>query len=242
MSRRTERQGDGETGCGRTFALRGEHWENHTLRMNSLTRRSFLATSSLALLAGPFVRGAEPEWVSLFDGKTLGKWKETDFAGRADVSVKDGEILLPQGGDMTGINLEAAPARMDYEVEYQAKRMEGDDFFGALTFPVGDKHVTLVLGGWGGSVVGISNVNGDNASENETTQYRNFKKGQWYLIRVRVTKAKIEAWIDKEQVVDLETEGKNLDMRIGEIESSKPFGIATWRTSGVLKELRWRKL
>ena len=59
---------------------------------------------------------------------------------------------------------------------------------------------------------------------------------------MRVTKAKIEAWIDADQVVDLETDGKNLDMRIGEIESSLPFGIATWRTAGVLKDIRWRKL
>ena len=198
--------------------------------------------SSLAFLAVPLVQAAEPEWVSLFDGKALGKWKETDFAGHADVKIKDGEIVLPQGGDMTGINLEAAPAKMDYEVELQAQRVEGDDFFCGLTFPVGDKCVTLIVGGWGGSVVGISNVNGENASENETTQYRNFKKGQWYRIRVRVTKAKIEAWIDKDQLVDLEMEGKTLDMRIGEIESSKPFGIATWRTAGALKDLRWRKL
>jgi sugar phosphate isomerase/epimerase len=195
-------------------------------------------------LGAPAAAVAAPDagWQPLFDGKTLGKWKETDFAGHADVSVKDGLLLLPQGGDMTGINLEAAPAKMDYEIEFQAKRIEGDDFFGALTFPVADKHVTFIAGGWGGSVVGISNVDGENASENETTTYRNFKKDQWYLIRVRVTKAKVEAWIDTEKVVDLETEGKNLDMRIGEIESSKPFGIATWRTSGALKDIRWRKL
>ena len=209
--------------------------------MSFLSRRRFLAVASLAFAASQ-CPGAEPEWVPLFDGKALGKWKVTDFAGHADVEVKDGEILLPQGGDITGINLETAPATMGYELELMAKRVVGDDFFCGLTFPVGDKCVTLIVGGWGGSVVGISNVNGENASENETTQYRNFKKDQWYRIRVRVTKEKIEAWIDKDLVVDLDTEGKSLDMRIGEIESSKPLGIATWRTAAALKDLRWRKL
>jgi sugar phosphate isomerase/epimerase len=218
-------------------ALEFEEKTNPWERVPVLLAELRAAFSAPAKAAVPAV-----EWTPLFDGKTLGKWKETDFAGHADVSVKNGEILLPQGGDMTGINLEAAPAKMDYEVEFQAKRVEGDDFFGALTFPVGEKHVTFIAGGWGGSVVGISNVDGENASENETTTYRNFKKEQWYRIRVRVTKAKVEAWIDAEQVVNLETEGKNLEMRIGEIESSKPFGIATWRTSGVLKDIRWRKL
>jgi sugar phosphate isomerase/epimerase len=181
-------------------------------------------------------------WQPLFDGKTLGKWKETDFAGHGEAAVRDGCIVLPMGGDLTGVNLEQAPAKMDYEVEFQAKRAEGDDFFCGLTFPVGEKCVTFIAGGWGGSVVGISSVNGENASENETTQFRNFKKDQWYRFRIRVTKEKLQAWIDNELLVDLETAGKELDMRIGEIESSKPFGFASWRTTGVIKDVRWRKL
>ena len=229
------------SGVNATFALRKMPSANETARMNLLSRRRFLSIASLALAASQCM-AEEGEWQSLFDGKKLGKWKATDFAGHADVEVKDGEILLPQGGDMTGINLDEAPAKIGYEFEMEAKRVSGDDFFCGLTFPVGEKHVSLIVGGWGGSVVGISNVDGENASENETTTYRNFKKDQWYRIRVRVMKDKIEAWIDKDQVVDLATAGKNLDMRIGEIESSKPFGIATWRTSGVLRGLRWRKL
>lgn len=196
------------------------------------------------LLSGKPAAAAKGDegWQSLFDGKKLGDWKETDFAGKAAVEIKDGQLILNAGGDLTGVNLEKAPATMDYEVEFQAMRVEGDDFFCGFTFPYGDTHLTLVAGGWGGTVTGISNVNFDSANENETTSFKNYTNGKWYQVRVKVTKAKIEAWMDKEQIVDLETEGKKLEMRVGEIESSKPFGFATFRTKGALKEIRWRKL
>ncbi len=185
---------------------------------------------------------AKEEWIPLFDGKALGNWKETDFAGKADVAVKDAQLMLPQGGDLTGVNLEKAPATMDYEVAFDAMRVQGDDFFIGFTFPIGDKHVTFVAGGWGGTVTGISCVGGENASENETTQFKNYKNGQWYAVRVKVTKEKLEITIDNEKMVNLELEGKTLGMRAGEIEISKPFGLATWRTTGAYKNLRWRKL
>jgi sugar phosphate isomerase/epimerase len=192
--------------------------------------------------AAPAKAAAEEGWKSLFDGKGLGDWKETDFAGKADVVVKDGQLILPQGGDITGVNLAKAPATMNYEVAFDAMRVLGDDFFVGLTFPIGDKHVTFVAGGWGGTVTGISCVNGENASENETTQFKNYKNNQWYAVRVKVTKEKLEITIDNEKVVDLELDGKTLGMRAGEIEISKPFGLATWRTTGAYRNIRWRAL
>jgi sugar phosphate isomerase/epimerase len=185
---------------------------------------------------------ADAGWLPLFDGKGLGAWKETDFAGKGEVSVKDGQLVLAVGGDLTGVNLAAAPATQNYEVEFQAMRVEGDDFFVGFTFPVGEATVTFLAGGWGGSVTGISNVNGGNASENETTQFRKYENGKWYKIHVKITPKKLDVWVDAEQVVDLELEGKKLEMRVGEIESSKPFGFATWKTKGAIKDLRWRKL
>ena len=47
-----------------------------------------------------------------------------------------------------------------------------------------------------------------------------------------MTPAKIEAWIDNEQMVNVETAGKKIDMRAGEIELSVPFGLASFRTEG----------
>jgi sugar phosphate isomerase/epimerase len=194
------------------------------------------------LLSGKAAPAAGQGWQPLFDGKGLGKWQETDFAGRSTVEVKDGQLILNAGGDLTGVHRADFPAKMDYEVEFQAMRVEGDDFFCGFTFPVGETHVTFVAGGWGGTVTGISDINSESAIDNETNQSKNYENGRWYRVRVRVTKPKIEVWMDKEQMVDLETEGKTLAMRAGEIEISKPFGFATFRTKAALKDIQWRKL
>jgi hypothetical protein len=118
-------------------------------------------------------------------------------------------------------------------------RVEGDDFFSAVTFPVGDAALTLVVGGWGGSTVGLSIIDGEMAAENETCLYREFDQKRWYRIRLRVRGPRIEAWIDKEQVVDLATEGRKLTVS-WEMEPPLPFGIATWRTTGAVRDIRVR--
>ena len=57
-------------------------------------------------------------WMSLFDGKSLAGWKETDFGGQGKVQVKGGEIVAKMGqGDLTGITWAGgAIPRIDYEL------------------------------------------------------------------------------------------------------------------------------
>jgi 3-keto-disaccharide hydrolase len=182
------------------------------------------------------------EWTSLFDGKSLGKWRSTQFGGEADVSVEDGMIVLPIGEDMTGITWRGdPPARMNYEIELEAKRVDGNDFFCGLTFPVGKDFCSLICGGWGGGVTGLSSLDGNDASRNETSQWINYEKGRWYRIRVKVTEHRIEAWLDNKQIVDTDTTDRKLSIR-GEVDPSKPLGIATWRTTGAIRNIRLRKL
>jgi hypothetical protein len=100
----------------------------------------------------------------------------------------------------------------------------------------------LIVGGWGGGVVGISSINGNDASLNETTSYLNFEKDRWYRVRIRVTPAKLEAWIGAKKCVDLKLEDKKITVRAGEIELSQPFGVATWQTTGAIKSVQWRSL
>ncbi|MFQ6035566.1 MAG: DUF1080 domain-containing protein [Sedimentisphaerales bacterium] len=179
--------------------------------------------------------------ISLFDGETLGQWKITDFGGQGDVYVKDGAIFLEMGNDLTGITWAGPLVRMNYEISLEAMRVTGNDFFCGLTFPVDANCCSLILGGWGGSVCGLSSLDYYDAADNETTQIIDFEKGRWYRVRLRVTPAKIEAWLDEEKIVDVDTAGRIIDTRI-EVEPSKPLGIATWQTTGAVRNIQLRRL
>jgi hypothetical protein len=164
----------------------------------------------------------------------------TDFSGRADVTVENGRIILEAGNDLTGVNYTGEVPKMNYEISLEAMRLEGTDFFCGLTFPVGPAFVTDVVGGWGGAVIGISSINGDDASENETTQFKKLDANRWYRIRVKVTEKKLETWLDDEQLANVDLDGKRLGMRAGEIEMSQPFGIASYRTRAALRDIKIR--
>lgn len=184
----------------------------------------------------------EPGWESLFDGKTLTNWQPTKFFGEGPVRVEQGQIILEAGSDLTGITwIGRALPTTNYELTLQAMRVEGRDFFAGVTFPVGDSFCSLILGGWGGQVVGLSSINGMDASENETSQSREFESGRWYDIRIRVTPAKIEAWLDTRQIIDVNLKGNEISTRI-EMDRSKPLGIASWRTKAALRDIRLRRL
>lgn len=208
-----------------------------------IVRGAEAAKSEKAVTAKP--AGAKPAGTNdllLFDGKTLKGWKTTDFAGHGEVLVKDGTIVL-ESGQMTGITWtnENELPRMSYEISLEAMRVDGSDFFCGLTFPVAKDPCSLVVGGWGGGVVGLSSLDGQDAANNETTKFMNFKSGRWYAIRLRVTPGKIQAWIDADKVIDCSTEDRTISIRL-EMEESKPLGIATWATAAALKNLRLRRL
>ena len=181
-------------------------------------------------------------WKPLFDGKTLNGWKKTNFGGEGAVSVEDGAIVMPAGSDMTGITYAGKDfPKMNYEVTLEGKRLKGGDFFCTTTFPMGDDFCSLVVGGWGGQVVGLSSINNLDASENESTTNQEFKQNQWYKIRIRVTKDRIQAWIDAKQMIDADVKDKKISIRV-ECDLCKPFGVATWNTSGAVRDIRVREL
>ncbi|MCI0747210.1 MAG: DUF1080 domain-containing protein [Verrucomicrobia subdivision 3 bacterium] len=176
----------------------------------------------------------------LFDGKSLKGWRISDFAGRGEVRVDDGKLVLEMG-TMTGVTYTNPIPTMNYEISLEAMRVDGTDFFCALTFPVGNDPCSLIVGGWGGGVVGLSSLDGQDAANNETTQYMNFEKGRWYRIRLRVIPDRIQAWIDEEKAIDADTKDRRISIRI-EVEESRPLGIASWSTTAALRNIQLRRL
>ncbi|MFM9078648.1 MAG: family 16 glycoside hydrolase [Opitutaceae bacterium] len=220
------------------------------MRRSRISRRALLAGGLFALVF-PFVApGASPAVEPLFDGRSLAGWVPSGFEGERGVRVErdfepgQAAIVIESGTTLGGITstLGVRLPRMNYEVAFEAMRVAGGDFFGALTFPVENTACTLVLGGWGGAVVGISSIDGVDASGNETTREKEFADRRWYRVRVRVTPGRIAAWIDETNVVDLATEGRRLSLRPGDIQKARPLGISTYMTKAAVRAItltRW---
>lgn len=171
-------------------------------------------------------------------------WEAVDYGMAGSVAWREGVLQIDGGESLLGgcwkDELPIAP----YEVELQAKRVSGNDFFCGLTVPVRGREeaVTLVLGGWGGSVTGISSIDEKDASDNETTSYRLYKDDHWYHIRMEVCEDRLAAWIDGEQIVEMSLLGKKLSLHAGPIEACASLGVATWQTAAEMKGVRWRTL
>lgn len=180
-------------------------------------------------------------WRSLFDGKTLEGWKPAEFGGAGEVKVRDGQLILGCGESLTGIVYKGEAPSGDFELTMEAMRLDGSDFFATTTFPIGKSYCSLVVGGWGGTVVGISSVDYYDAGDNITTRFVDLRSKRWYRVRLCVRQSRIEAWIGDEKVVDLATKGHKFDTRF-EVDACKPFGIASYCTTAALRDIRIRQL
>jgi hypothetical protein len=176
---------------------------------------------------------------SLFNGKDLDGWEITNFGTQGPVLVSEGNIVLNFGDGCTGVTYTGSFPKINYEVSLDAMKVSGNDFFCGMTFPMNDTYCSFIVGGWGGPVVGLSTIDGNDASDNNTKLLMNFEKNTWYHIRLQVTDAKIMAWIDDKQVLDFTIDGHKLGIR-PEVSLSRPFGICSWNTTAALRNI-WLK-
>ena len=207
----------------------------------SLWHLIIICVSILASQVRADAPATQPAALQLFNGKSLDKWKSTKFGGEGEVHVDDGCLVIESGVTLSGANYTGQTPKVNYEVELDAKKIDGNDFFCGLTVPVADSFATLVLGGWGGTLCGISSIDGSDAAGNETAINLSFKKNQWYHIRFRIFENRLMAWVDKLNIIDVDTTNRAISLR-AEVEPSKPFGLSTYQTSGAFKNIQIRNL
>lgn len=193
---------------------------------------------------------AKTKWISL-----TGQWKACEFGGDGDVTIKDGLIKMEYGDPITGVRWEGpfdgdkkdsdikkkSLPRDNYEIRWQCKRDKGFDFMCAFTFPVNDKYASLVMGGWGGGITGISSIDGQDASDNDTTMFLAFDNDQWYGARVRVDQKMITVWVDGTKLFDHPRKGHEFDIRF-EMDPCTPMGIANFESDSQIRNIQIRRL
>ncbi|MEM7784677.1 MAG: DUF1080 domain-containing protein [Planctomycetota bacterium] len=183
-------------------------------------------------------------WTPLFDGKSTAGWEGIEFGGEGEFAVRDGMLHVGAGDPLTGFSSTRQDIpKSNYEVSLEARKMDGIDFFCGLTFPVKDSHCTFIVGGWGGSTVGLSCIDDVDASSNETGVIwdAKFNKNQWYKIRVRILDQKIVAWIDDRKAVDVDITNKKISLR-GDTTLCTPLGVCTFETSSDIRNFKIRSL
>ena len=194
-------------------------------------------------------KAATEKWVSLFDGESTAGWSIPVYGGDGEVDVLGGNLVIGRGAMMTGVRYEKEFPKVNYEIQYEARRTQGYDFFASCTFPVKESFCTFVNGGWGGGTTGLSSIDDYDASENPSSTYFDYRANTWHRFRIRVTDNAIQVWItvqDKEgnwgeekSIINLNTEDKRLSTRI-EVERYKPLGFCTWNAEGQLRNIEYR--
>lgn len=181
-------------------------------------------------------------WKKLLPDSGLEGWESTNFGGEGQVEVKAGVLTLMPGGPLTGVTkLGKDFPTENFEMQWSAQRVDGSDFFVGVTFPVGKEHCSLIVGGWGGGLVGISSIDGNDASENETASFRNFKNGQWYKFKVRVDAKNITVWMDEEQILEVPRGERKFSVR-AEVMRSRPLGYCAYQSKVAVKDWEFRTI
>ena len=83
-------------------------------------------------LAGDPIKPEKP--IVLFNGKDLSAWTISGFGGDGEVEVQDGAIMMDYGTPMTGLTYSGEILRINYEIELEALKVDGNDFFVGLTY------------------------------------------------------------------------------------------------------------
>lgn len=184
------------------------------------------------------------QWIKLFDGKTLDNWiplEKTDYNMDSRAEVTNSYIRLAKGVPYSAIIIDAKFPKTNYEIKLRAQRLERDDIFCGILFPVKDSYCSAVFGGWGNWIVGLSCVDEMFADENSAGDTMHFTNNEWYEIRMRVTDKAITAWVHDTQVIHQDLEDHRISPYPG-LEMFGPFAFFTYDTAAAYDSIEFRRL
>ena len=124
----------------------------------------------------------------------------------------------------------------------EAMRRNGADF-ASMHFPVGDEKCNLVVGGFGGDILGLDFPAPQRANNNETTHPIAFEANRWYTIRLRVSDDRVEGWIDSDKKIDFERRGRNFaSPHFMDAGWDGPLAAYAWNGAAAIRSIRIRQL
>ena len=231
-------------GTGLLFGLLvvgGISCQSVTAQVDATEARAAIPSDLPPIPTGMQVEFAGPP-AALLAESGLGDWDTIDFAGGGESSVAGSTLEIESGEELTGVYWNGAELPVNnYELSMQARRTDGIDFFCGPVFPVNDSHCCLIVGGWAGATVGLSNIDDKDASQNQTTKLMGFEDNRWYNIRIRVLPDRIIAWIDDDCVVYQTIAGRKISLR-GDTELCTPMGLCTFQTKAEIRKLTLQRI
>ncbi len=202
----------------------------------------------LALMQG--ISGAEdPDWLILFDGETLDGWIQKN--GTATYRVEDGAIVGKTTPGSPNSFLCTVDEYGDFELTFEVflhdnelnsgvqirsttAEPKGDDEFGRVNGPQVEIEASGENGAEAGYIYGEA-AGGWMTPEDELIPTKAFKDGEWNTYRIVAEGARIQTWINGQQIEDLVDEAKHeshpkgfIGLQVHGVGDRGPFQVA-WR-------------
>lgn len=192
------------------------------------------------------------DWVSLFDGKSLDGWQKvwrfhmprkygSGKSGEATLAPAKQCVILELGDPISGIHCKTKMPTTNYEVELEAASADGEKPAFRVVFPLGGTHCTLAVTGGEVSHVGLELVDSKSMADNGTAASVDLDPAKWHRLRLRVTDAKVVAWMNGQQVVEQSREGHDLNRSVY-YRHVQNLGLCARGARPAFRNVRFRRL
>ncbi len=211
--------------------------ETITRRVGDLTAKQALAYAAVVQRGDERFRLAEGEDPALAERALAAAGNPPGLSCYEDRLA----ALTLGAAEVAAIAWEKDFPKSGYEVSLEATRVKGDSIFCGVLFPIRDSRCVLVVGGFGGTAVGLDRPDGAPASRNPTVKQMAFENDRWYQVQLCVTDAKLQAWLQGESVVDMDIAAHTFST--AEVwRNVAPFGLCAWATTGAVRNIRLRRI